>query len=400
MEPFLDNNDRPLPSTENLLASAGVSLMNALPSWLRTLFQIGLGEGLFRLGTTVLTIVLIAAALWLLELFFEQAPSFLRPVSALIADSTAPLPPTLDRLPPATDTPLLGLARSAQPHTIIPTRPRQEILKYVVQPGDTVFGIAEKFGLKPQTILWGNYNILADDPHALRPGQELNILPVDGVYHEWLGGINFEAWARYFGVTARDIIEYPGNKLDPDAVGDYTNPNIPRGTWLIIPGGRREFTTWNAPFGISRNDPAIARAWGPGACGPVQGGAVGYGSYVWPTGRRYLSGYDYSPETNHWGIDLAGQTGDPVYAADAGVVVYAGWHDGGYGNMIMIDHGDNWQSLYAHLSSIWVSCGESVGRGQTIGAIGSTGRSSGAHLHFELMHGSYKVNPWNFLPPP
>ncbi len=348
----------------------------------------------------LLTILLVTVAIWLLNLFFEANPALLPSASALSTDLSTPAIPGLDRLPPPTDQPLSGLERVAQPHTIIPSRPRQEILKYMVQPGDTVFGIAEKFGLKPQTILWGNYTILADDPHALRPGQELNILPVDGVYHEWLGGINFEDWARYFGVTARDIIEYPGNKLDPETIGDYTNPNIPKGTWLIIPGGRREFTTWNAPIGISRQDPAVARTWGPGSCGPVQGGAVGYGSYVWPTGRHYLSGYDYSPETNHWGIDLAGETGDPVYAVDAGVVVYAGWHDGGYGNMIMIDHGENWQSLYAHLSALWVGCGESVGRGQNIGAIGSTGRSSGSHLHFELMHGTYKVNPWNFLPPP
>ncbi len=82
------------------------------------------------------------------------------------------------------------------------------------------------------------------------------------------------------------------------------------------------------------------------------------------------------------------------------MVVYSGWNDYGYGNMIMIDHGDNWQSLYAHLESIWVGCGESVGQGQTIAAMGSTGKSSGSHLHFEIMHGTYKVNPWDYLPPP
>ena len=75
-----------------------------------------------------------------------------------------------------------GIPRVAQPLTIIPSRPRQDIIKYVVQDGDTVFGIAEKFGLKPETILWGNYGILLDDPHSLKPGQELSILPEDGVY--------------------------------------------------------------------------------------------------------------------------------------------------------------------------------------------------------------------------
>src|SRR4030067_55045 len=80
-------------------------------------------------------------------------------------------------LPPPVDSALPGVSRLAMPYTNVPTRPRQEIIKYTVQDGDSVFGIAEKFGLKPQTILWGNYNILADDPHSLRPGLELNILP-------------------------------------------------------------------------------------------------------------------------------------------------------------------------------------------------------------------------------
>jgi murein DD-endopeptidase MepM/ murein hydrolase activator NlpD len=302
-------------------------------------------------------------------------------------------------LPPPIDSSIPGILRLALPHTNVPSRPRQEIIKYTVQSGDTVIGIAEKFGIEPQTILWGNSTILADDPHSLQPGQELNILPINGIYYEWLGGISFEEWADFFGVTAQDIIEYPGNHLDFNNIGDYANPNIEKGTWLIIPGGKRGFAnTWYTPVGSSREEPATARAWGPGACGPVSGGAVGYGTYVWPTPHHFLSGYDYSPGSNHWGIDLDGETGDPIYATDAGVVVYAGWNEG-YGNMIMIDHGDNWQSLYAHLDAIWVGCGESVGQGQTIAAMGSTGNSSGSHLHFEIMHGG-KVNPWDYLPAP
>ena len=117
--------------------------------------------------------------------------------------------------------------------------------------------------------------------------------------------------------------------------------------------------------------------------------------------KHYLSGFDYSPDTNHRGIDIAGNTGEAVWATDAGVIVYSGWNDYGYGNMVMVDHGNGWQSLYAHLSSIAVVCGESVGQGTVIGAIGSTGNSSGSHLHFELMNTSAgKVNPHDFLPAP
>jgi murein DD-endopeptidase MepM/ murein hydrolase activator NlpD len=200
-------------------------------------------------------------------------------------------------------------------------------------------------------------------------------------------------------VTAADIIEFPGNNIDPNTVGDYNTANIRPGTWLIIPGGKREFVSWSAPLGVTRENPASARVLGAGACSPVSGGAVGYGYFIYPTNKHYLSGFDYSPQTNHFGLDFAGNTGEAVYASDAGVVVYSGWNDYGYGNMLMVDHGNGFQTLYAHLSALNAGCGQSVGQGEVIGAVGSTGRSSGAHLHFELMAGA-KVNPWDYLPPP
>jgi murein DD-endopeptidase MepM/ murein hydrolase activator NlpD len=127
-------------------------------------------------------------------------------------------------------------------------------------------------------------------------------------------------------------------------------------------------------------------------------GPVGTGTYVWPTTARYISGYNYSPESNHPAIDIGGQEGNAIYAVDNGVVVYAGWNDYGYGNMIVIDHGYGWQSLYAHLSALNVACGSYVYQGNVIGYMGTTGNSSGPHLHFELLSETYgKVNPLNFL---
>lgn len=362
------------------------------------LMEMGLGESLLQIGTNLFSVVAIVAVIVLAQGFYERGQtSSVNAEQAPVQEGSAGVAVHVETV----DFPIIteGISRSAQIHTNIPSRPRQELIKYTVLEGDTVFGIAEKFGLQPQTILWGNYNVLQDNPHSLRPGQELNILPVDGVYWEWLGGIPFGDWAAFYGVSAADIIEFPGNHLDPESVGDYNNANIRPGTWLIIPGGKREFVSWSAPIGVTRENPASARVLGAGACDPVSGGAVGYGYYVYPTNKHYLSGFDYSPSANHFGIDLAGNTGEAVYAADAGVIVYAGWNDYGYGNMIMIDHGNGFQSLYAHLSAINVGCGQSVGQGQVIGAIGSTGRSSGAHLHFELMAG-VKVNPWDYLPPP
>jgi murein DD-endopeptidase MepM/ murein hydrolase activator NlpD len=121
---------------------------------------------------------------------------------------------------------------------------------------------------------------------------------------------------------------------------------------------------------------------------------MGTGTYIWPTTLHYLSGYDYT--SIHHGIDIAGKMDNPVYAVDDGVVVYSGPNNSGYGNLLIIDHGNDWQSVYGHLDRILVTCGESVAQGQEVALLGSTGNSSGPHLHFELRHDGY-VNPWDYL---
>ncbi|HUG34115.1 MAG TPA: M23 family metallopeptidase [Anaerolineales bacterium] len=366
---------------------------------LETLIGIGLGESFLRAGTTILTVVLIGVVVWLIRLFFAQGSSNVSAVDAgesvptLAVEGSAPIQQEfIDSYS--------GVPRLAQVDTTIPSRPRQEIIKYEVVEGDTIFGIAQNFGLEPRTVLWSNYYVLLDDPHALQPGQDLNILPVNGTYHEWQDGEGLNGVATYYGVAPEDIINYPANNLDPATIGDFSAPNIQPGTWLIVPNGKREFISWSAPLGVTRENPASARVLGPGACEPVSGGAVGFGTFVWPASQHRLSGFDYAPSMNHWGIDLAGNDGEGAYATDAGVVVYAGWNNYGYGNMIMVDHGNNFQSLYAHLNGISVGCGQSVGQGDLIGVIGSTGRSSGSHLHFEIRAISSWVNPWDVLPPP
>ncbi len=368
--------------------------------WLNNLIQMGLGESLVRVGTNLFSVIALVGVIILAQAYYHQNPSRFSANNSPSAVSAPPAGVDIGSMP-ALDLPVTsGISRAAQLHTNVPSRPRQEITTYTVQDGDTVFGIAEKFGLAPETILFGNYNILVDDPHSLTAGQNLTILPVNGVYWEWLGGIPFGEWAKFYHVTAADIIEFPGNHIDPNTVGDFENANIKTGTWLIIPGGSREFTTWYAPVGVTRENPSTARVMGQGACEAVSGGAVGYGTYVYPTNKHYLSGFDYSEKTNHRGLDFAGSEGEGVYATDAGVIVYSGWNDYGYGNMVMIDHGNGFQSLYAHLSAIYRGCGQSVGQGEGIGAVGTTGRSSGPHLHFELMTSTWKVNPWDYLPPP
>lgn len=368
------------------------------PSWLETLARLGLGEIVARVGTALLTLILIIVVVWLMRSVYTD--SFAQSDVKAVEPTATPVVDLASI--PQMEAGYGGVARLAEIHTNIPNRPRLDIIKYTIAKGDTVIDIAKKFSLKPESIMFGNVYTLRDDPEQLSIGTDLNILPVDGYYYMWNAGDGLNGVAKFLHVTPEDIINYPLNHLDPATIGDYSHPNIKPGTMLIIPGGTRPYNyTGGIQAGITRTNPAIARIAGSGACGKVYDGAVGLGTFIWPANDHYLSGFDYSPETNHRGIDIAGNTGDPVYAVDAGVIVYEGWNEYGYGNMIMIDHGNGWQSLYAHLSAINVICGGSVDQGTVIGAIGSTGHSSGSHLHFELMHTLYsKVNPWLYLPPP
>ena len=372
------------------------------PGWLEMLARLGLGDTVARVGTGVLTLMLVFIVVSMMRPVFQSTQLAQPAGSAAGAVALTPVSAVDLASLPQMQASTSGVVRGALLHTNIPDRPRQDIIKYTIAKGDTVIAIAKKYNLKPQTIMFGNYYTLGDNPEVLTIGSELNILPVDGYYYMWNAGDGLNGVAKFLHVKPEDIINYPLNHLDAATIGDFSNPNIKAGTMLIIPGGTRPYNnSGGIQAGITRSNPAIARISGSGSCGKVYDGAVGIGSFIWPALDHYLSGYDYSPETNHRGIDIAGDTGQPIFAADAGVIVYAGWNEYGYGNMIMIDHGNGWQSLYGHLNSIAMVCGQSVDQGTVIGTLGSTGNSSGSHLHFELMHTLYsKVNPWSYLPPP
>jgi len=380
-------------------ASASDGELKGLAQIWEGLVRIGLGETALRVGTSIISISLFLIVIWVMSNFYLDTAENAPRQGALAAALPSPTP-TIDPASIALASPGIyagGITRLALLHTILPTRPRFEVVQYTVQEGDTIFGIAEKFNLHPETILWGNLEILGDNPHFLQPGQQLNILPVDGVYHKWSAGEGLNGVAKYYGVQPVDIINWPGNQLTAEAVGDFAAPNIEPGSMLVVPGGKREFSSWATPR-ITRDEPAKAKNIGPGYCGEVYTGLIGTGNFIFPAPNHFLSGYDYSPSTNHFGLDFDGETGDPIFASDHGVVVYAGWNDFGYGNMVVIDHGNGWQSLYAHLDSVAALCGQSVYQGTVIGPMGSTGRSSGSHLHFEMRSDQYgKVNPWDFL---
>lgn len=303
-----------------------------------SLVRWGLGETTIRVFTALFSIVLVLLVVWVMGRFFlegQQVPSNEAvggtPMPAMVM--RADLPPM--EIPKADLVFQNGIARKSMIRTSAIVKQRGEIQTYEVQKGDTIFGIAKKFGLQPETILWSNVNILGDNVDKLSPGQKLNILPVDGVYYDWHAGDGLNGVAEYFKVTPDDIINWPGNQLKIETLGDLSHPNIQPGTWLVVPGGKRDLITWSAPY-ITRTDPAVAKIFGAGFCGSITDGPVGTGSFIWPTIDKFLSGYDYTPPI-HYGIDVAGQQGNAIYAVDSGVVVYAGWNDWGYGNVIVID---------------------------------------------------------------
>lgn len=277
--------------------------------------------------------------------------------------------------------------------------PRKEIIVYEVQPLDSIFSIAEQFDLLPETILWTNRYLIGDTPDGINPGQKLIILPEDGVYHAWLYGEGMNGVSSGYGVTPQDILDEPLNQLDPQAIGDLSLPHIKTGTFLYIPGGRGSIPSWVSivtdPGTGDGKHPNVSYL-GAFACNTTAW-LTGTGIFQLPNSTSAISGYEFNPPV-HNGLDYDGETGDPIFATDNGIVIYAGWSDRGYGNTIVIDHGNGYLSLYAHLmdGGVAVGCGSAVYGGSVIGYMGSTGNSTGSHLHFELRYNGSPVNPHGF----
>jgi hypothetical protein len=282
-----------------------------------------------------------------------------------------------------------GIGRQIQLITNIPAElPRYEPVTYIVQRGDAMSKIAEKFKIETVSILYNNKDALNDDPHGLKPGMNLLIPPVDGIYYTWKEGDTIDKVAAEFNARVDDIVNFPGNDVD------LTNPNFKPGTLVMIPGGSRDLIDWTqfVPT-ITRGSNTGTANVGGAAC---SGGLVGDGVFGWPTnGPHTISGNNYT--AGHLAIDITANEGDGVFAADAGVVTQAGWSQYGYGNVIQIDHGNGYATLYAHLSQINVTVCTSVGQGTLIGLAGNTGNSFGAHLHFEIRLGGANVNPLDFV---
>jgi murein DD-endopeptidase MepM/ murein hydrolase activator NlpD len=280
------------------------------------------------------------------------------------------------------------------PFTIVPERTRSEVETYTVVSGDTIFSIAERFGLKPETIVWGNDRGIVG---RLQPGQALNILPVDGVYYTVQVPKTIAEIAAEYNVDPYVIIDSEFNDLfstNPDTV-------LSSGARVVIPGAEAEQIAWTPPVqrvagaGGTAAGGQISFAPGdPGSCGLVAnpGGGGGWispvaGTYQWTRGFTSW----------HSGVDLSAPEGTPVVAANGGTVVFAGWSTWGYGNTVVLAHGA-FTTLYGHMSAINVGCGMTVGAGQVVGAVGTTGNSSGPHLHFEIRYNDVPQDPTYTMP--
>jgi LysM repeat protein len=339
-----------------------------------------------------LAVAMVLAAIGLARSDAARAQAVTAETTVEAAAPAEVLSPAQIRLPLATAPQSASgdVIRLADIHTVIPSRPRYEIVAYTIVKNDTLFGVAAKFNLKPETILWGN-PWLAENPNYMPPGRELYILPIDGALRIVQQGDTLDKIAQAFHGTVEDILNYPGNELDPN------DPQIKDGQFIVIPGGWRDLVAWQLPT-VTRRTSGLGGSTEPGACAGPFSGSVGMGTFIWPANNHYLSGTDYLPN-GHPGIDIAAGLGAPIYASDSGVVVFAGWSTRGYGNLIIVDHGNGWQTAYAHLSQINTGCGQSVFQGQLIGLSGSTGNSTGPHLHFEMRSDVFgRVNPWLYLP--
>lgn len=278
-----------------------------------------------------------------------------------------------------------AIVRQVWLKTDITSQTTYKVGEYTVKSGDALFNIAKQNNIKPETLLWANSSVLKDDPHSLRVGQVLNVPPVDGVYYQVQQDDTLESIAEKFDASLEDILNWPGNNID------LTNAQVTPGEYVMVPGGYREFVQWVIPT-VARGQSGTSNVGGT-VC---SGGPVGGGGFIWPSANHFLSGNDYWD--GHLAIDIATGAGDPVWAADAGVVTVAGWRDGGYGNVVMIDHGNGYITVYAHLSQVNVTVCQGVSAGTTIGLAGSTGNSTGAHLHFEVRQNGGFINPWYVLP--
>ena len=256
--------------------------------------------------------------------------------------------------------------------------------RYKVRDGDTLTGIASRFGVSMMTVWWANK---LETKGSLKVGQTLVIPPVNGLIVTVETGDTLQSLARENKITTEEIVEV--NELD--------DTNLIVGQVLVLPGARGE------PLPTPKPTPApVVPVGGGGGCGTC-GGTVKYqgGAWAWPVvgGGNYISQYFTS---GHLGLDIAADYGSTVVSPLAGQVIFGGWKSNGGGYQVWISHGNGIYTSLNHLSAVTASAGQNIGRGDRVGRVGMSGWASGSHLHIEVWigapweSGSYRVNPLRY----
>lgn len=255
--------------------------------------------------------------------------------------------------------------------TVVSDKVRDKIIEYTVNEGDTVSSIAEKFGVSEETILW--QNDLASK-NSIKGGQALEILPVTGISHKVQKGDTVYSIAKKYDTSPQGMVDFPYNTFANDETFELAVGQV-----IVVPEGIKPSE--------QATTPRIRRV------APDAGTVVASGSFVWPAGGTISQNFVWY----HPGIDIANRAAPNILAADSGTVIYAGCLNWGYGCHVIVDHGNGYKTLYGHLSRIYVTVGQGISRGVALGKMGSTGRSTGIHLHFEVIRNGVRINPFSVL---
>jgi len=260
--------------------------------------------------------------------------------------------------------------------TLVPeSRKRAESFNYTVGEGDTLSSIGEKFKISSDALKYVNS---LTDYSILSIGQDIVIPPVSGLIHTIEDGDTMASIAEKYDVAPQAVADF-NYILDTSklAVGDE----------LVIPGAK-------VPQPII---PVAAVPVYVTSSGSLPPASPSQGFCVWPTSTRIITQYF---SWYHNGLDVSKPSSmgmPPIYACKSGTVVRAGWDPYGLGLHVRIDHGDGYETVYGHMSSLYVSYGQGVSRGEAVGLMGSTGRSTGPHVHFMVKYGGVPQNPLNYI---
>lgn len=309
--------------------------------------------------------------------FFHIFMIFIFIAGLLLAPLLADRYPTLGRGEDYGETPssVLNTETSltdVETETKVSEKPRDKVVSYYVAKGDTVSEVAEAFGVSGESVKWLN-NIRGD---SLKIGQELLIPPVTGVIHKVQRGETVYSIAKKYKVDAQKIVNWPYTDFSNDETFELI-----AGQSIVVPDGVPPEEV--KPVTYVAQKPATPYT------GPVAGG-----KFAWPM-RGGISQY---PVWYHMAVDITNPVGTPIVAGKNGKVISAQSLTWGYGKHVIIDHGDGFSSLYAHMSGFNVGVGQSVTGGSTVvGWVGMTGRTTGPHLHFEIRKNGVTINPLGYL---